>query len=106
MRDVFILLTWVMAATVVFAAGYLAATRSRSRLAARVGLCGVALFGVASVMDLTAYTPEDVLRAVGVADGHRLLLAGRWAAKVHWTAACGLLIGAVLVDRPPPADDE
>ena len=53
-------------AVTLFAAGYLIATRRRSRRAALVGLCGVWLFGLWWLRVATGFHYVTLFRAVGL----------------------------------------
>lgn len=88
-----------------FGGGYLVVTRRRSRRAAVVGLCGIGLAAARLAMLAAGVSVADLFAAVGVADRAVLVRCRYWGGSALMAAAHGLLVWAVLVDRPrPPAD--
>ena len=103
--NLYLVASWAFAAVVLVAAGYLLATFRRSRRAATIGLAGVGLFGLAVFGWLTEVTHERALEAVGFTSGRTLREASPWVQPAHLAVAHGLLLWAVVTDRPPPADE-
>lgn len=96
---------WATVAAVLFAVCYLLATYRRGRRAAIIGLAGAVLFGSAMVGFLAGVWHEQVLEVAGMADGPTRRVTALWLHSAHMTLAHGLMIWAVVTDRPPPADE-
>lgn len=84
----------VLGVAALVAAGYLLATRRRGRRATRLGLAGVGLLGLLAAGYSTGFGPGRVANAVG-------LEVGVWERHMRDAAMYGLLIWAVVAERPP-----